>query len=148
MKKAMKSRDAKEFIEKAREKFSIELPKKDRYETDESIVLINNEPAFFYHENELLPTLKFILKNDILKKITVDMGAVKFVAQGADIMRPGITKIDNGIKKDEIIAVVDETNGKPFAIGKALFPAEEIRAMGSGRAIRNIHYAGDEIWNI
>ena len=33
-----------------------------------------------------------------LKKIAVDMGAVKFVVSGADIMRPGIVEIEEGIE--------------------------------------------------
>ena len=101
---------------------------------------------FFYYEKEIIPTLKFLLQHDALKKITVDMGAVKFIVKGADIMRPGITKIDENIQKNEIIVVVDETHNKPLAVGRVLFNSEELNSMNSGNVIKNIHYVGDETW--
>ena len=112
------------------------------------IILINRKPSFFYHDGQAVPTLKFLQVNDVLKKITVDMGAVKFVVNGADIMRPGIVEIEEGIAKDEFVAVIDKNNKKPLAVGIALFDAEEIRKMSSGKVIKNIHYVGDELWKM
>ncbi|MEK6916649.1 MAG: RNA-binding protein [Nanoarchaeota archaeon] len=146
MKKSMKNSEAREFLQIVKDKFSIELSRKDRYETDDKLVLINGQPMFFYYEKEIIPTLKFLLQHDALKKITVDMGAVKFIVKGADIMRPGITKIDENIQKNEIIVVVDETHNKPLAVGRVLFNSEELNSMNSGNVIKNIHYVGDETW--
>jgi len=76
------------------------------------------------------------------------MGAIKFVVNGADIMRPGITKIQEGIEKDEAIVIVDENNQKPLAVGIALLSAEDMEKTKSGRVIKNIHYVGDELWKL
>ena len=76
------------------------------------------------------------------------MGAVKFVASGADIMRPGITNIPEGIHKDEFICIIDINNKKPLAIGKALYSSEEMKDLMAGKCIENIHYIGDEIWKL
>ena len=113
---------------------------------DEKVVYLNNEPAFFYYENQLYPTLKYLLKQPILKTITVDMGAVRFVVNGADIMRPGIVAIDANIQKGEAIIIIDQNNKKPLAVGIALFSSEEMQKVSSGKVIKNIHYVGDEIW--
>jgi PUA-domain protein len=128
----------------------LELSKKDQVvlveDENQKLILVNKEPFFFYYEDKLVPTLKLLQTKDLLKKITVDMGAVKFVVNGADIMRPGITKIDADIKKEEAIVVVDENNQKPLAVGIALLSAEEMEKVSSGKVIKNIHYVGDEIW--
>lgn len=146
MKRAMNNKEVKEFIEHLQTSFNLTYSKKDHFDKDENIILINNEPVFFYHENNLIPTLKHLLKNNILKKITVDMGAVRFVVAGADVMRPGIKEIDVGIQKDEFVSIVDVTHGKPLAIGQALFSGEEIKSMTSGKVIKNIHWVGDKVW--
>jgi Predicted RNA-binding protein (contains PUA domain) len=71
-----------------------------------------------------------------LKKVVVDMGAVKFVANGADVMRPGIVSFDENLAKDEIVLIVDERFGKSLAIGLALLSASELKATDKGKAIK------------
>ncbi len=76
------------------------------------------------------------------------MGAVKFVTSGADIMRPGIVHIDEGITKDDAVAIVDQTHKKPLAVGIALHSSEEMQKVSSGKVVKNIHYVGDWIWKM
>ena len=133
------------------QKYDISLTKKDLVQLAEdefSYLKINQEIAFFYNENELLPTLKTLLKNNFLKTVIVDMGAVKFICNGADIMRQGITAIQPDIKEGEIITVIDEKNHKPLMVGKALFSSEAMEAQTEGKVIKSLHYVGDEIWNL
>ncbi len=125
------------------------LNKKDKIELIEDehrLVVVNNEFHFFYLQEKPIPTLKLIIKNNFLPKVIIDMPAVKFIANGADVMRPGIKEIDN-IKKDQIIVIVDETHQKPLAIGEALFSSEEMKNLDSGKVIKNLHHVGDKIWN-
>jgi PUA-domain protein len=113
------------------------------------VIKCNNETLFFFIGDDIFPSLKMLLEGKMgLKKISVDMGAVKFVVKGADIMRPGITEIGEGILKDEVVEIVDVNNKKPLAIGKALFDSGEMQNLSSGRAVENIHFIGDEIWKI
>ena len=74
------------------------------------------------------------------------MGAIRFVANGADIMRPGITKIDSSIKKGDIIDIVDETHDRSLAVGKALYDAREMEAKKSGKVVQNLHTIQDAVW--
>lgn len=124
------------------------LSKKDRAEKRGNVIVKDKKPIFFYFELRLVPTLNLILGNQELKikKVTVDMPAIPFMIKGADVMRPGIKHIDEGIEKDEIILIIDEDNEKPIAIGIALFSGKEIQEMDKGKVIRNIHYVGDEVW--
>src|SRR3989338_11114538 len=78
--------------------YQLEITKKDQIELQEDeqkIIYLNQKPAFFYQQNKLIPTLKILLEKPLLKKITVDMGAIPFIIKGADIMRPGIKIIKN-----------------------------------------------------
>ncbi|PIN75997.1 RNA-binding protein [Candidatus Woesearchaeota archaeon CG10_big_fil_rev_8_21_14_0_10_37_12] len=111
-------------------------------------LIVKDQPLFFYVNDLLVPTLKFLLTDNFLKKVTVDMGAVKFVANGADVMRPGITMFDEGIRKNECVVVVDETHNKPLAVAQALFSAEEMREKDSGKVLKTVHFVGDKIWLI
>lgn len=147
MKKAIKKKEVKELIKTVFEQYDLEFSKKDKFELDDNVVLINSESKFFYYEKKLVPTLRFILKNSLLKTITVDMGAVPYAAKGVDMMRPGITEFDEDIEKNEFIVIVDETHKKPIAIGLTLFSGQEIKDMKTGKIVKNIHYVGDNIWN-
>jgi PUA domain protein len=81
------------------------------------------------------------------KRIIVDMGAVKFVAKGADIMSPGIVDVDTTIRRNDLVVICDEVHGKPLAIGRALVNADAM--MGNrGKAVKSIHYVGDRIWKL
>ncbi|MEA3430500.1 MAG: RNA-binding protein [Nanoarchaeota archaeon] len=112
------------------------------------VVHVNSESLFFYYENKLVPTLKLILKNNFLKKIVIDMPAVKFIANGADVMRPGIKDVDEGIVNGDIVVIVDENNKKPLAIGISTMSSQELKESTSGKVIKNLHHVGDKIWNI
>lgn len=128
--------------------YTFPVTKNDHFAlVDNKILLINNVPAFFYYEEKIIPTLMTLQKHALLKKITVDMGAVRFMVNGADVMRPGIVEIDLGITQNQVVMIIDEKNKKPIAIGITLYTGEEIRAQTTGKVIKTIHYIGDSIWN-
>ena len=149
-KKRLRKSDIRELNEKIA-CYNFQANKKDNVEIVDYgnliIIFVNSKPLFFYHNERIIPTLKFLLENMAMKKVVVDMGAVKFVISGADIMRPGIVEIDEGIEEDEPIAVVDVNNKKPLSVGIAMFSSEEMSEKESGKAVKNIHYIGDKIWN-
>lgn len=147
--KRLSKKEIKEINKQVEQRFAISefFDKKDKVELiDEQIITLNDESSFFYHENKLIPTLKLIMKNNFLKKVVVDMPAVPFMVKGADVMRPGITDLEE-FKKGDYVVVVDETHNKPLAIGQALFSSKEIQDMEKGKVIENLHWVGDKIWN-
>lgn len=132
--------------------YTLTLTKKDNLELLEEdnikIILLNGEPAFFYHQERVVPLLKFLQTQELLKKITVDMGALKFILNGADIMRPGIVAVDEDIQKEEPVVIIDEKNKKPIAVGIALLNGTELMTLKTGKVIKTIHYVGDAFWKI
>ncbi len=79
--------------------------------------------------------------------VTVDMGAIRFLANGADVMAPGIVDADPAIEEGDMVWVRDETHGRPLAVGKALIDGPSMSAGATGKAIKTIHFVGDPIWN-
>jgi len=144
---------SKRDIKSITEKFpSANLSKGDSVEYvsdgDMEIALVNGTAGFFYKDGKIYPALKFVHgKEANFKKITVDMGAVKFVCSGADVMRPGVKGIDDNISKDDVVIVVDERHGKALAVGIALFSCAGMKGMTTGKVVRNLHWVGDNIWN-
>ncbi|MGC8817128.1 MAG: DUF1947 domain-containing protein [Candidatus Hadarchaeum sp.] len=109
-----------------------------------SLIISGEKTIFFQRDGELFPTLRIV---DLIKvkRVIIDMGAVPHVANGADVMSPGIVSADPDIKKGDIVAVVDERHGKTIALGLALVDAKEMKAP-RGKAVKNIHHVGDQIW--
>jgi len=99
--------------------------------------------------NWVFPTLKGAIKFPFPeRRVVVDAGAIPYVVNGADIMRPGIVSISDDVKAQGPVQIVDERHGKPLAIGIALLDAPDMRASRSGKMCKNLHHVSDEIWNI
>ncbi len=128
---------------------SYENKKLEYVETDEwELIFVDNEPLLFKIEGKIFPTVKGALKlNPSKRRVVVDSGAVKFIINGADVMSPGIVNADASIKKDDLVIVVEEKHGKALAIGRALVQGKDM-VRGKGKAIKNLHYVGDEIWKL
>jgi len=151
MHKQLSKKEIKELNEKIKSQFNIEdfFDKRENLEQEANeftTIKRGNMPIFIVQEN-LIPTLKLLLERQFLPIVTVDMGAVKFITSGADVMRPGIKEISQ-FSKDALVCIVDINNKKPLAVGKALFSSEEMAKQQSGKVIKNIHYVGDKIWQI
>ncbi len=120
-------------------------------ETDDyNYILVNGEPYIIMIEDNPYPTLKAILSNPDLenKKVVVDMGAVRFVTNGADIMSPGIVDADESITEGDVVVIEDVNNHKPLAIGESLITGSEMVESSKGKAINSLHFVGDDIWNL
>lgn len=113
------------------------------------IIYVNNEVLAMIIDDEPFLTLKGILKYHPRNRwVTVDMGAVKFVYNGADVMAPGIVNADLTIEQADLVWVRDERNLQPLAIGKALMSGIEMTESNKGKAIETLHYVGDRLWEL
>ena len=139
----LRSKDLQELVKA----YSFDVTKKDLVELiDDRIILVNKKPSFFYYEKKLVPTLQLLQEKELLKKVIVDMGAVKFLIGGADIMRPGVKEIDSTIEEGDFVVVLDINHKKALCVGIALVSAEQMQKQSSGKVIKNIHSIGDAIW--
>lgn len=97
--------------------------------------------------DEPTPTLRALLETRPQRaEVTVDMGAVPHLRNGADVMSPGITDADPDIEEGDLVWVTDVEHGQPLGIGRALIAGPAMVEADSGKAIAIWHHVGDEIW--
>lgn len=110
------------------------------------LIILNNEAAFIQAEDEFFPTLLNTSSLDELPSVTVDMGAVPYICNGADVMAPGLVKIDGDFTVGDVLIVVEERFSKAIAVAKALYAAKEVAEKKRGKIAINLHYVGDAFW--
>ena len=110
------------------------------------LVLVDGEPAVLYYDDD--PFLTVRGANEYPPErgvVTVDAGAISFVGDGADVMRPGITEADEGIAAGDLVAIAEETHGKVLAVGRALVDGDEMVG-DSGKVVESLHHVGDDLY--
>ncbi len=149
----LKEKDAKNLLREISEIFGAGLfgvgakPKVEVAEVPRGeIFMIDNKPALIRFEGVLMPALTFEDLINSLPKVIVDMGAIPHVCNGADIMAPGIVKVEGEFREGSLIAVLDEKYRKSIAVAKALVGSEEIKRLRHGKVLKNLHYVGDVFW--
>lgn len=114
---------------------------------DFDVVFVNGKVLAFTPGGVPFLTVRGLLKYGASKRfVTVDMGAVKFVYNGADVMGPGIVESDPGIGESDLVWVRDVNNRRPLAVGRALMGAQEMAKKDEGKAVSSIHHVGDKLW--
>ena len=110
-------------------------------------LLVANEHVFAVQKDDVIvPFVGADLQMlSLFPAVTVDMGAVKFVCNGAKMMRPGITKFDSFVMGG-IVLVKDQVHGKILASGKAIVDSETAAPMQKGYVVETLHYISDEMW--
>jgi len=152
----LKDKESRKLIRDFAEKFKgdlREILKTDRIDIESveadgggKIFVLNGKPLIVEQNGTIFPSLMFNELFRFIPRIVVDMGAIRHVCNGADIMAPGIVRIETSFNAEAIVVIVDERHGKPLAVGKTLIGSEEIKNLKHGKVIKNLHYVGDKIW--
>jgi PUA domain protein len=117
-------------------------------DSDRRVVLVDGEPhvAFFDDEPFLTVTGANAFPPE-RRVVTVDAGAVSFVSDGANVMRPGIVEADDAIAAGDLVAIAEETHGKVLAVGRAEVPGAEMTG-DSGKVVESLHHVGDDLYEL
>lgn len=145
-------KDAEILLGKIKEKYNLSLnPEKIELgkEKKSTYYFLDGVLAFF--SEELIPTLCLFYKLNVpisnFPRIRLDEGAVKAVLRGADLFVPGIKEYLCNCKEGEII-LATTLDDKPVAVTKALISREEAEKSKKGKFSQNLHYLGDQIWQM
>lgn len=116
---------------------------------DYDVVFVDGKILAFVIGGTAFLTVRGLLRYPATKRfITVDMGAVRFVVNGADVMSPGIVESDPGIVPGDLVWVRDMKNLKPLAIGRALISSADMAKKEKGKAVSSITYVADKLWQL
>ncbi|ABX12591.1 PUA domain-containing protein [Nitrosopumilus maritimus] len=131
------------------EEWGIEFPKiknlKVHQILDDAQIITGKGIKILKINDDYLP---FLSETETLEKfpsVTVDMGAVKFMCKGANLMRPGIRSFTE-FEKDKLVCIVEESQHKFLAVGKSVVSSEEVEKMDKGEVLKNLHYISDKFW--
>jgi len=117
--------------------------------SDHTLILLNGVPVALCIEKTPFFTVRGAIElNPQRHLVTVDMGAVRFIHNGADVMSPGIVDADESITPGDFVVVIDERHKKPLGIGTALLTGTEMIRETKGKAVRIVHHVGDKIWHV
>lgn len=132
-------------------RWKMELPKtknlKVHHIVDDAQLIIGDGFKALRVDEEYIP---FLSETSILEKfpnVMVDMGAVKFMCKGANVMRPGIKKFTE-FHKGDIVCIIEESQHKFLAIGKSLVDSSEMESMEKGEVLKNLHFISDKFWEV
>ncbi|TPX32144.1 hypothetical protein SmJEL517_g04675 [Synchytrium microbalum] len=117
-----------------------------------NLVTVNNEILFFQvFDGPWVPVLRILHKYpDMMTKVQVDKGAIKFILSGANIMCPGLTskgaRLDMSAPENTPVAVYAE--GKEYAVGVGItkMSTDDIKKINKGIGVDNLHSVGDGLW--
>ena len=153
---SLKSKEAKTILREVSERLKIDLEESFDHKVNVEIVeadtgqiiLVNRKPLLFRSDGQVFPTLFFKEFMERVPKIVVDMGAVPYVCKGADIMAPGVVRIEGEFGKGDFVVVVDINHQKPLALGESICDSDNARATKKGALAKNVHYVSDKIWDL
>jgi len=152
----LREKEAAQLLDEFSQKLKVDIKqlldtKKPHIEVAETpnakIFFVDGKPLIANFKGILLPTLLFEKALQALPKITVNMGAVPHICDGAGVMAPGIVKIDGSFSSNDYVVVVDERHHKPLAVAIALTDSQAARNLQHGKVAKNMHYVGDSLWN-
>jgi len=147
-------RDSQETIDRIRGKLSVslDLPRSAQVsaaEPSEGVVFVSLDKRYTFVETgeETVPFLGSQETLSLFPSARVDEGAIKFVLNGADVMRPGIRSFDD-FGAGRLVVVREEKKGRGIAVGRSLLSSSEMARVQKGPSLKNLHYVGDRFWNL
>ena len=120
-------------------------------DSDWDVVLVDGDPLVLYVERDDGEDEPFLTVQGAnayppeRNVVTVDAGAISFVSDGADVMRPGIVEADDSIESGDLVAINEEGHGKFLAIGRAKTDGDDMVG-DSGKVVKSIHHVGDDLF--
>jgi len=118
-------------------------------EPEEGVVFVVLEGFEFVQSGGgFFPFLGSAATLGLFPSAVVDEGAIKFLLNGADVMRPGIRKLDDWGGSGRMVIIKEEKKGRAIAVGTSMVSSAEAQGMSKGGCIRNLHHVGDRFWNL
>eukprot|EP01086_Lenisia_limosa_P007456 TRINITY_DN27263_c0_g1_i1.p1 TRINITY_DN27263_c0_g1~~TRINITY_DN27263_c0_g1_i1.p1 ORF type:complete len:185 (-),score=33.56 TRINITY_DN27263_c0_g1_i1:59-613(-) len=118
-----------------------------------TFIVVGGEPYFFQiRDGPFIPTLKVLHRHpNILPRVQVDEGAIRFVLAGANIMCVGMTSPggrlpEENLPAETIVAVYAEGKQNAVAVGSLQLSTDEIKSINKDIGVNAVHHLGDALW--
>ncbi|XP_055596620.1 eukaryotic translation initiation factor 2D [Uranotaenia lowii] len=125
-------------------------------ETQLTVITSEKRPIFFDLDGRLIPTVYTLwVCVDMVPHFTTHPAVLPKLANGADLMIPGVVRRGSDIKswgnyrKDDIIAVNLTSNKAAIGVGLLAHSSDDLYMCGGhGVAVRMLHVFGDKLWGM
>ena len=118
-------------------------------EPEEGVVFIHlNHISFVKAGKDFIPFLGSAEALSLFPAVVVDEGAIRFLLNGADVMRPGMKSIPEWGDVGRTVVVKEEKKGRAIAVGVSLVKWEDAIKMSKGPCLKNVHHVGDRYWSL
>jgi PUA domain protein len=131
---------------------SLALPKSAQVECaepEEGVVFVCLDGFEFIHSKDRF--IPFLGSKDTLALLpgaVVDEGAIRFLLNGADVMRPGVRRMDDWGEAGRLVVVREEKKERAIVVGQSLVAGAEAKTMTKGPCLKNLHFVGDRYWDL
>ena len=78
--------------------------------------------------------------------VVVDEGAVRYVVNGANVMRPGVVEYSS-FSEGSLVVVKEPVYKRVIAVGYSMVDSSELEGLERGAVVKNVHYLRDPAWN-
>lgn len=78
--------------------------------------------------------------------VVVDKDAVRFIVNGANVMRPGVISYSD-FKANSMVTVKEPLYKRVIAIGYSTIEGGKLNEIKKGVVVRNVHHLRDPAWN-
>ena len=117
--------------------------------TDEGTLIVRSGKIwFFYSDSRIIPSIYFLRESNFeLPEIVVDIGAIRFITNGADVMSPGVVLFNKEISKGTLVVIREEKANSIIGVGFSLINSEDFDKSQKGKVVKLIHHLKDRIWS-
>ena len=130
----------------------LSLPKSaqvDCAEPEEGVVFVRLDGfELIQSKGKLIPFLGSKETLALLPGAVVDEGAIRFLLNGADVMRPGVRRMDDWGEPGKLVVVREEKKERAIVVGLSTVSGTEALAMTKGSCVKNLHHVGDRYWEL
>ena len=118
-------------------------------EPEEGVIFVHLEDLVFVQSGDaFIPFLGSQATLERFPSAVVDEGAIRFMLNGADVMRPGVKSFDSWGPAGATVVVKEEKKMRAIAVGRSLVTGDEAGQMTKGVCIKNLHHVGDRFWGL
>ncbi|XP_058831113.1 eukaryotic translation initiation factor 2D [Topomyia yanbarensis] len=125
-------------------------------ETAVTVYTSDKRPIFFEMDSKLIPTVYTLWSCvDLVPYFTTHAAVLPKLANGADLMIPGVVRNGSDLKswgnyrKDDVVAVNLTSNRAAVAVGLLAHSSDDLYMCGGhGVCVRVLHVFGDKLWGM
>lgn len=141
----LSKKEIKQYSKEIMERTGIYFEPERELELENAIVFVGDGFMIYDKKNNAFYPFLADKISGQLPQLEVDGGAAEHIKQGANAMRPGITRIDSRLKNGWPALITH--SGENLAVAISMMDYAEAVSAQKGVVAKNVHRQGDLVWD-